>query len=171
MKTVLLLVLSLAAAPAWAQMQPPPPTFAELRTSGAESPLSFNGANIIVLHTTDSAGVAYRGVVRAFLAAGFGLDKTNREALFVNTSPRPCKGDVTVTAQAVVEPEAAGSKIIISGVLAWATAEIIMRGAGQQLSAVKCHGMKGSPARSAWDALESVASAYPAAKMGYAMRP
>ena len=155
-------------------MQPAPPTKAQqeqLYLLGVEAPYAFKKANVVLLHVPDSANVAFRKMARAFLSAGFGLDKTAPDLLFISTSPQPHKTGVTVTARATIEPEAQGTIIRLQGVSTWAAGEVVMRGAGQLLSPITCHGMQGSPARAAWDMLEAAAAAYPGAKLGYLCKP
>ena len=71
MKYVLLCLL-LAATPA-------------ARAQSSEVPAPFKGANIILVHTTDSTGVAVRTMARALLQAGLEPDRYDAQVGYLTT--------------------------------------------------------------------------------------
>ena len=156
-------------------MQPTMLTKAELAAKaiveGKEMAEPFKGANTILIHTADSAAAAYGSVARALLAANFALGKTDKELGIVSTVPRPGKTGVAVTVNAVITAEPGGSLVRLRGTGTWATAELIIRGAGQEISAVSYGGMQGSPKRESWNLMAQAAAAYKGGRVSYATQP
>ena len=156
---------------AWAGVLTKAELAAKAINEGKEMDEPFKGANTILIHTTDSAAAAYGNVARALLAANFALGKTDKEFGIVSTVPRPGKTGVAVTVNAVITSEAGGSLVRLRGTGTWAVAEFVIRGAGQQISAVSYGGLQGSPKREEWNLMAQAAAAYKGGRVTYANQP
>ena len=158
----LLLLLVWVSAPAWAQ----PALVTKVPVVGtatAEEPVKR--ANLIILHTADSANAAYIKMARVLLAEGYVLDKTDRELGFINTGyHHTAKLAVEVALRFVVVPQPMGALIEVRGVSR-------MPGMNNTIiagdSPIEFRGMTGSPALLAWNAMARVAAAYNASKTSY----
>ena len=125
----------------------------------------FKKANVITLHTADSAGVAYTKLARLLLAEGYVLDKVDRELGFINTGyHHTAKASVEVALRFVVVSQPTGALIEVRGVNR-------MPGMNNTIlagdSPIEFRGMTGSPALLAWEAMSQLAAGYKASKITY----
>lgn len=148
------------------------PAAAQVRQSykGSEIAAPVRGVGSIIMHTADSASVAYATLVRGLLSAGYGIDRREPGAGFISTSPRllPTGSGVRLLVQATVLPTPTGSDIVFRGLFTWAS--VFAQGTtleNQQLPAVYVGGSK-SPTQRAWNGLQEAAlAAAPGARVGY----
>jgi hypothetical protein len=137
---------------------------------GPEIAAPVRGVYNIVVHTPDSARVAYSTVVRALLSTGYGLDKQEATVGYVSTTPKllPTGSGVRLIVQASVLPTATGSDVIFRGLFTWAS--VLAQGTtleNQQLPAVYVSGGN-SPTQRAWNGLQQTAIAsFPKGTVGY----
>ncbi len=142
----------LGAMPAFAQTQPVAP----------------KGATTIVVHSPDSAKVAYTNTVKALLAAGYGIDKNDKEALFVQTPAKTIRDAFHLTLRASVVPATSGSDISFRGQFTWNSAITIMAKTDKNEVEVKSLGGGKTPIQQMWNEMQQVAqSIYPAATMTF----
>lgn len=149
MKHLLLAALLLVAGPALGQIQPPP--FVQ-----AAEP---KGATTILVSTTDSARVAYNKAVAGLLAQGYGLDKSDKEALFFSTPSRSADGSVFIKIQLVVVPAPGGSVATFRSTFTWVSATTIMAHVENRELPVQFAGGPGGPSKRAWAAMKKAAIA------------
>lgn len=162
MKHYLLAALLVATTPALAQTVPP---------VGTEAAQPFKKANTVIIHATDSMSVAYTGIAKAILAAGYTIDRSDKELGFVNTKPRPLgRMSVQESLQASLKRSSTGIDIQITGSYsAPAIAAVSPLSAGE--TRVDYRGMKGSVVMACWEELQRVAALYPNAILGYKQQP
>lgn len=153
----LLFSLLLAPAAAAAQMQAPPPSQAELRTaSGAIEP---KGATTIKILTADSASITYKKAVAGLLAQGYGIDKSDKDALFLSTPAKSVDGSVFIKIQLVVAPASGGSVATFRSTFTWVSATTIMAHVENRELPVQFAGGAGGPSKRAWAAMKNAAVA------------
>lgn len=93
---------------------------------GPETAQPVKWQSFVVAHSADSARVAYGKVLRALLTAGYAIDKTDREVLFVSTPPKSIDAKVFLTLRVSVTPILGGSEAVFQGVYTWLNATTIM---------------------------------------------
>ena len=165
---ILLLPFLLAAAPALAQYQAPPPTEAELRASGAESPRLFKGANALILSQKDSAQVVFSKLVAGLLSQGYAIDRNDKGAMFFSTTSRSVDAAVFIKIQAVVVPSAEGSKATFRSTFTWVSAATLMAHVENRELPAQYAGGENGPTKRAWAAMERAAlAALPGATVTY----
>jgi hypothetical protein len=161
MKHYLLAGLLLAAVPAVAQTAP---TDSELRASGAESPVPFKGANIILVHTTDSMRVAVKNMARALIVAGIEPDKIDSDIGYLTTKPKPVGtlSPATFQYKIVASPEPTGTVLSITG--DYTVKVNLVNSLTSTMFWSKGNIAQG---RQCFALIEPVAQAYPNGKLGY----
>jgi hypothetical protein len=163
MKYLLLAGLLLTGAPVFAQGSP---------ALGPETTEPFKGATSLMVHTQDSANVAYKKLANALLAAGYGIEKSDKELGFISTAARPApKYNMLYACKFYVKPTATGSDIQVSGNFTLpgaAAAASFMAGE----STITYRGGANSTLMVCWRAMEQAArSAYPVAPVTYVRLP
>ena len=171
MKLSILPALLLLAGPAVAQMTPPPPTEAELRASGAESPRPFTEANVIVSHSTESAEEAYKKALATLLAAGYSVDRNDKDAFFISTTAKPLQKGVYLKLLVVATPEATGSAVSFRGTFTWLSAITTMAKVQDRVLPVEYRGTGNNPVARAWQALQAAADAFGGQQLAYKRIP
>jgi hypothetical protein len=154
MKKLLLACLLLVACPAIAQKAIP-----------------TKGDNIIIISTPDSTKAAYVKVAALLLEAGYTIDRSDKELLFINTKFRPApRYNMEHAPRVTIAATANGSKISLRDafVLPGAAAVSSIM-AGQQ--EVVFRGGKTSTFMICWDELQKLASLYPAGNISYTHLP
>lgn len=160
MKSLLLAVLLACSIPTLAQTVP---------TVGQEAGAPFKGANVVLIHSTDSASVAYDKVGRLLLSEGYALDKTDKGLGFIGTSYREvAKGRAQVALRFTVIPAPSG--VVIQG-RAVMHMPALQHTALNGDSPAEYRGMKGSPMLATWEELNRVAAAYPGGQLAYKRQP
>jgi hypothetical protein len=154
---VLLAALLLARAAA-AQTVPAP---------GAEAAMPFKGANTIVVHTPDSATVALQKLGRLMVVQGYTMDKFDAALGYLATKGKPV-GQLTPAVYsytAVAMKEAGATALYIKGTYAFPV--------GARTLTESMFWTKGNlpHAKQCFSAVEKVALAYPAARIGYVYQP
>ena len=152
MKTLLLLCLLLPFA-GRAQPTPAPP-------AGQESPTVFKRANLLVIHTPDSAKVALRKVAGLLQARGFSIDRLDYDLLSVSTKPKPFANSSQHTMQ-------------VLGVAEGGTVRLSATWHGQMgsISVDEPAAFTNAASKRAFAELEETGKAYPGASVGYRLRP
>lgn len=169
-KPLLLLALLFGAGAARAQeYQPayPPPSepYAAAPPAGQEATSPFKRATVVVLHTADSASVAYTNLARLLLAAGYPIDKSDKELGYINTGFHVGQNKaVEQSLRAAIIPKKGGALIEIRGVYRMPS---IGRGVMAGESPIECRGAFGSPAGISWQEMLRLASAYHAPRLAY----
>jgi hypothetical protein len=161
MKRLLLLFLW-TSVPAWAQ-----PALATTSprtgTTTAEEPVKR--ANVITLHTTDSASLAYTKLARLLLTEGYILDKTDRELGFINTGYHHATNQaIEVALRFVIVPQQSGTLIEVRGISRMPSMSNTLMGGD---SPIEYRGMGGSPVMLAWQAMSQLAASYKASNVTY----
>lgn len=162
MKHYLLAGLLLAAAPTLAQTAPP---------AGQEAAAPFKKANVILLRANDSAAVAFKKIESSLLAAGYGIDKKDRDALFLSTPAKSLDGKVFLKLRLVVTPENQGCVVAMRGVYSWVTATTLMAHLENRELPVEFIGGENSPTKKAWQEIVRIAQSYPGATLTYKAQP
>jgi hypothetical protein len=158
----LLFLLLLPAFAARAQSPPPvPPAPTELGPpAGQEAPAPFPFANVIVVHTPDSASTAHRKLSQLLLEQGYQLEKTAAAQGRITTNyRRSAYRGVKASLQFTIIAQGAGARIEEQAI-------------GQVISAdsrfaVECRGTPKMPIACAWAEMWRVASLYPAGTLAY----
>ena len=168
MKLALLAGLLLAAVPALAQMQAPPPTEAEIRASGAETTQPFKRANVITLYTSDSTSAAYSKVAKLLLAAGYPIDRSDKDLGYINTNYRVGKNrEIEEAFRIAIVPIAGGAKVEVRGIYRMpGMRNTFLEGD----SPIDFRGALGSPAGHAWQDMIAFAASYNAPKTTYKLQ-
>lgn len=161
MKAIILALSLLTAAPALAQKL--------YRGPEVGSPVKMSSA--IILHSSDSAATAYTKTLRALLAAGYGIERSDKDGLYITTST-PGKGitsSIFLTIRVAITPVTGGSEVAFRGVYTWASAVMMMaEKQNQPLPVFYVAGRSANPYQRAWDAMHEVAlAAIPGARVGY----
>lgn len=168
MKHLLLALMPfLFIMPVMAQMQPPPPTIAEL-AAGQESATPFKGANVILLHTPDSSAVALKKMARALILAGIEPDKLEIEIGYLTTKGKAV-GQLTPAMfqyKVVSSPEPGGTLLTITG-------DFTVRISLVSSMTVPMHWTpgNGNQGKICFATIEPVALSYPKGRIGYKSRP
>ena len=123
----------------------------------------------MVMHLPDSARVAYARVVRALVAAGYGVATNDAAAYFARTPPKPLDAAVTLTLSAAAVPApTGGSDVTVSGVFTWFSVFTIMAQSLAQQMPVHNSGGPNTPSRRCWNELVRVAGLLaPGAPLAY----
>jgi hypothetical protein len=162
MRHFLLAVLLAATTPALAQTVPP---------VGTEAAQPFKKANTIVIHTTDSTGLAYKKIAQAILEAGYTIDRADKELGFINTKAKTlAKSGTQNTVQANIKRVGAETLVELRGAFsmpAMAAMYAVMAGD----TPTQYRGMKGSPIMSSWDEMMRVATLYRGDALGFKQQP
>jgi hypothetical protein len=157
MKHYLLAGLLLAAVPALAQTAP------------VDAP--FKGANTIVVHTSDSAAVAYKNIARILLDAGYTLDRADKELLFLNTKSKSApRYNMMHIVRASIKPSGSGSDIQIKDAFTLpgaAAVSAIMAGESE----TQFRGGQSSTYMICWNEMYRLAALYPNGKLSYLQQP
>ncbi|SMB79787.1 hypothetical protein SAMN00120144_4221 [Hymenobacter roseosalivarius DSM 11622] len=162
MKKLLLAVLLLPAFSARTQSLSRPPAPLEVAPpAGQEASTPFPLANVIVVHTSDSARTAYLKLAQLLRAQGYQLEKTDQAHGLITTHYHRTAyhRGVKASLQFTIRPQGAG-------------AIIEERAIGQVISAssrfpVECRGTAKMPIASAWAEMWRMASCYPAGSLAY----
>jgi hypothetical protein len=160
MKSLLLAALLACSVPALAQSS----------YTGPEVAAPVKWASTIVLHSADSASTAYTKALRALLAAGYGIERSDKDGLYITTSTpgKALEGNVFLTIRVAVSPAASGSEVAFRGVYTWASAAMVMAERQNKPLTVQFIGRGGNPTQRAWDGMQQVALlAVPGARLGY----
>lgn len=167
MKYLLCLAL-LGSAPAMAQMQPPAPTVAERLARGLEVPEPFKGANSILVHCPDSAGVALKQFARALIQAGLEPDRIDPEGGYLTTRGKSAAQlpAVVFSYQAIGSREPGGTLLTITG-----SYTVRMSLANSVTIPMNWTQGNGNPGKACFALIEPVALAYPRARIGYKLQP
>ena len=136
---------------------------------GPETPQPVKWQSAVVAHGADSARVAYGKVLRGLLAAGYAIDKTDKEVLFVSTPPKSIDGKVFLTLNISVAPVLGGSEVVFQGVYTWLNATTIMAHLeNRQLPAQYINSGGSNPTQRAWDEMQRVTlTCLPATRLSY----
>ena len=127
----------------------------------------FRRANTIVLHTSDNPQEAYLKMARTLLAAGYGLDKTDKELGFFSTAARPLNKAVSLVIQASVSAEPGGAAVRLRGIYySVVGGGLAMASNDMRANQVEYRGPLSGDPRLAWDAL-AAAALYPGARIEY----
>ncbi|WP_223654295.1 hypothetical protein [Hymenobacter psoromatis] len=157
----LLLALLLPAYSTHAQSLPTPPTPTELAPpAGQEAPTPFKLANVIVVHTPDSARTAYRKLATLLLAQGYQLAETDSAQGRITTDyHRSAYRRIKVSLHFVIIAQATGSLIEEQAIGQVTTAD--------SRFGVECRGTPNMPIACAWSEMWRLASRYPAGSLAY----
>ena len=160
-------VLFLMPVVAFAQMHPSPSVQSE-STAVQEAIAPFKGATAIIVHTTDSAAVAYKKVARSLLASGFSLNKTDEALGYISTAARQApRYNMLYTCSVSIQRAQQGTTVTMYGAFSLpgaAAVSPIMAGE----STIEYRGGPNSTYMICWNALQkALAVAYPNATTGY----
>lgn len=127
------------------------------------------GSTTVLVHSPDSARVAYARVVRALVAAGYGVATNDAAAGYARTPPKPLDGALTLTLSAAAVPApSGGSDVSVSGVFTWFNALSIMAQSQTQQMPVHNSGGTNTPSRRCWNEMVRVAGLMaPGAPLAY----
>jgi hypothetical protein len=154
MKSFLLAAYLLGSLSTLAQTTPMPAVGVEVTTP-------FKGANVLLLHTTDSASTALKNLGRLLVKNGYSIDKLDLQLGYLTTAdPTVAAGHTTYDYKAVADPEKGGTVLSISGRYTTVT------GFAAVVSGPVAYG-KGNAGKG-FTAIEPVAQAYPNSRVGYA---
>lgn len=156
----LLLTLLLPACSAYAQSLPLPPAPTELGPpAGQEATTPFNLANVIVVHTADSARTAYQNLT-LLLAQGYQVVETDPAQGRISTDyHRSAYRRIKVSLQFVIRAQASGALIEERAIGQVSVAA--------SRFAVECRGTPNMPIACAWSEMWRLASLYPAGSLAY----
>jgi hypothetical protein len=157
MKHYLLAALLACSVPALAQNRVVIPKPAPEQPEGTEAAEVFKRANIIIIHSTDSAATAYTKLARALLADGYTIEKSDKEIGYINTQYR-----VTTIAKALQ----AALKFTITAAAGETRIEMRATGLVSSVPAlgimrVEARGQSGSAISFAWAEMQRAATLYP----------
>jgi hypothetical protein len=159
MKALLLAALLACSVPTLAQTVPP---------VGQEAAAPFKGANIILIHTPDSASAALKKLARALIVAGIEPDKIESEIGYLSTKAKPVGqlSPATFEYKAVATPEPDGTLLSITG-----TYTVKMNMVNSMTNSM--YWVKGNllQAKQCFSTIQPVAEAYPSGKVGYIKKP
>lgn len=160
---LLTLLFTLASSLAWAQSSTPTNKLLVAIAASVNEPVKR--ANVITLHTTDSASVAYTKLARLLLAEGYVLEKTDRELGFINTGYYHASNRaIEVALRFVVVPQRTGALIEVRGMSRIpGMSNTLMAGD----SPIEYRGMGGSPTMLAWETMARLATGYKAPGITY----
>lgn len=135
---------------------------------GKESAQSFKGATTIIVQLPDSASAAYAKLLRGLLAAGYGIDKSNKQVLYVSTPPKPLKDVFGLIIESNAAANKAGSTVTFRGRFTWASAIAIAAHADKKEMEVRCMGKGSTPIQQMWLEMQRVATeCFPSGGMSY----
>jgi hypothetical protein len=123
---------------------------------GTEAAQPFRGANVVIIHTTDSAKVALKQVASQLQSNGFVIDRLDYDLMSVSTKSRSFAGSGfhTMVASAAIEK-----------------GDVVLRGEwhGQlgQYSTTEPAAYTNNASKKALSELEAVAKAYPGGRVAY----
>jgi hypothetical protein len=107
-------------------------------------------------------------MLKAITVAGYGIDKSDKEALFVSTPSKPVDGAVGVKLQAVVTATPTGSDIIFRGLFTWVNSLTIQAGIQNRELPIQFAGGENGPSKRAWREMQKAAgAALPGATVDY----
>jgi hypothetical protein len=159
MKHLLFAGLLLASIPALAQAVPP---------AGQEAAQPFKGANEILIHTPDSAGVALKKMARTLIVAGIEPDKVDAEIGYITTKGKSVgqMTPATFNYRIVATPEPSGTLLSITG-----DYTVGLNAARTMTNPM--YWVKGNllQAKQCFITIEPVAQAYPGGRLGYKLKP
>jgi uncharacterized protein YukE len=155
MKYIIVACLLLVSSAVFAQKNKSPSP-----KPGVEASSLFKGANVIVVHTSDSAKVALRKVAISFQQHGFVIDRMDYDLLSLSTKPKPFARSSSHTMQATAVAE---QGIIKLGGL-W-------HGELGAIHVDEQAGYTNAASKAAFAEIEAVAKDYPNASIGYLLRP
>ena len=134
---------------------------------GPDGTKPFRRANTIVLHTSDDPQEAYLKMARTLLAAGYALDKTDKELGFFSTAAHPLNKAVSLVIQASVSAEPGGAAVRLRGVYySVVGGGMAMASNDVRPNQVEYRGPLSGDPRLAWDAM-AAAALYPGARIEY----
>jgi hypothetical protein len=156
-----LLALLLLTYSASAQTLPTPPAPTETGPpAGQEANTPFPLANVLVVHTADSAHTAYRNLTALLLAQGYQLAETDpAHGRFTTDYRRSDYRRIKVALRFVISPQASGSLIEER-----ATGQVSIEASR---FGVECRGTPKMPIACAWAEMWRLASLYPAGSLAY----
>jgi hypothetical protein len=156
---LLVLGLAFASGTAFAQSAP---------GSGAEVTTPFKGANVILIHTTDSTSAALKKLARALIVAGIEPEKVEPEIGYLSTKAKPVGqlSPATFEYKAVATPEPGGTLLSITG-----TYTVKMNMVNSMTNSM--YWVKGNllQAKQCFSTIQPIAEAYPGGKVGYLKKP
>jgi len=156
-----LLALLLLTYSVHAQTLPTPPTPTEMGPpAGQEATIPFPLANVIVVHTADSARTAYQNLTALLLAQGYQLAETDPAHGRLTTDYR--RSDyrrIKVSLRFVISPHASGA-LVEERAIGQVSIEASRFG-------VECRGTPKMPIACAWSEMWRLASLYPAGSLAY----
>jgi len=142
--------------------------------SNAQSATPPKGSVAVLIHTDDSAEVAYKKAVQGLLAQGFGIDKSDKDALFMSAPAKALKEGTSVKIQLVTVADQTGSTTTFRATYTWTTYLSGALGAGMRgpiesrEQPVQYTGPGKNPIKRAWQALEQAATqALPAGTVSF----
>jgi|GEM_PF-7049250 len=121
-------------------------------------------ASVIVVRTDDSLAVAYNKLARALVAAGYGIEKSDKDIAYIQTIPLATaeRKAVSVGTRIALLRQPQCTAIEIRGTY------FIDTPLG---TPIKNIGQGGSATQAAWNALERVARLYPGGIIAYRVEP
>lgn len=140
--------------------------------AGVESAAPFKGANALIVHTRDSASVAYNNLAQSLLASGYSLEKTDKALGFIATTSRPApRYNMMYACRFFIKPNKNGSDIQATGVFTLPGAAAVSAAmAGED--AIEYRGGPASTFMICWQAMQKAATAaYPAVAPSYLRLP
>ena len=162
MKTLLTCLL-VASAPACGQTVP---------AAGIEASAPFKKANTILVHSSDSANVAYKKAVAGLLVAGFALDKAEPAAMFVSTPAKSLTPALFIRLNVYVAPAPGGSTIAYRGLFSMVNVATLMAKVDKRELPVQYFGEGAGTAGKLWAEMRRAASAaYPTVPLFYIQMP
>lgn len=162
MKTLLVCCL-LASAPAIGQTVP---------KGAIEATQPFRKANVILVHSADSAAVAYNKAVTGLLVSGFALDRSDPAAMFVSTPAKPLGPALSLRLNVHVTPAPGGSIVAYRGLFSMVNVATLMAKVDKRELPVQYFGEGAGAAGKLWAEMRRAASAaYPALPLFYIQMP
>jgi hypothetical protein len=157
----LLLAFLLLAYSAHAQGLPTPPAPTDLAPpAGQEASGPFKFANVIVVHTADSARTAYRNLTTLLLAQGYQLVETDpTQGRLMTDYRRSDYRRIKVSLRFVITPQASGA-LLEERAISQVSVEASCFG-------VECRGTPKMPIACAWSEMWRIARLYPAGVLAY----
>ena len=127
--------------------------------------------NRITITTSDSPEAAYRRIGQILVGRGYAIAQSDPALLILTTEPRELGSGVIRITASVTDGDS-GARVHVKGAtkMGYNVGKALLGAAADEdaLSALERAGMRGSPARRAWDEMEAVALAYPDAAITYA---
>lgn len=128
---------------------------------GIEATVPFKGANVLLLHTSDSAATALKNLGRLLVKSGYTLDKLDMQLGYLTTiEPSAGSFHTSYAYKAIAESAKQGVTLIVTGRFIYMTGFATVKNGPVVVG-------KGN-AGAGFDAIERILLTYPGGRVGYA---